>query len=323
MFAFAVYKFGAFLALSLSLPTARNLAHVVGRLMCFFQRRNRRYLLRNLEVAFGDERSPRELKLLRRKIFENFAVFVTDFLRMPLVNRDNLDDYLTKGSRETVERLGAYASPDTPTISTTAHVGNWEMGAAAVGLLAGPLAVLVDVHPSTLVTRFFDGRRADKGIDVVPVSAPHRCFRSLKRGDLVVLVGDRSATGQGIRVPFFGREALMPDGYAVLARRFGATVVPTFMVMTPEGKHEFILDEPIVPRVTDDFDADVRDCVERAVAVLERYVRRYAEQWYVFSPIWDTDGAVEEDRQLLRRMRRATDENSRRHTLQEPRERGR
>jgi len=60
MFAFAVYKFGAFLAQSLSLPTARNLAHVVGRLMCYFQRRNRRYLLRNLEVAFGDERSPRE-----------------------------------------------------------------------------------------------------------------------------------------------------------------------------------------------------------------------------------------------------------------------
>lgn len=315
MFAVAVYNLGALLAQSLSLPTARNVAHVVGKLMCFFQRRNRRYLLRNLEVAFGEDRSPRELKLLRRKIFENFAVFVTDFLRMPLVNRDNLDDYLTEGSRETVERLGAYASPETPTISTTAHVGNWEMGAAAVGLLAGPLAVLVDVHPSTLVTRFFDGRRADKGIDVVPISAPHRCFRSLKRGHLVVLVGDRSPTGQGIRVPFFGREALMPDGYAVLARRFGASIVPTFMVMTPEGKHEFILDDPIVPRVTDDFDADVRDTVERALTVLERYVRRYAEQWYVFSPIWNTDGTAQEDRQLLRRMRKATGEDSRRHTM--------
>ncbi|MEA3409056.1 MAG: lysophospholipid acyltransferase family protein [Candidatus Eisenbacteria bacterium] len=323
MFAFAVYKLGAFLAQNLSLPTARKLAHVVGRLMCFFQRRNRRYLLRNLKVAFGDERSPQELKLLRRKIFENFAVFVTDFLRLPLFNRDNLDDYMTEGSREAIEKLGAYASPGTPAISTTAHVGNWEMGAAAVGLLAGPLVVLVDVHPSTLVTRFFDGRRADKGIDVVPVSAFHRCFRSLKRGHLVVIVGDRSTTGQGIRVPFFGREALVPDGYAVLARRFGARIIPTFMVMTPAGKHEFTLDDPIVPRVTDDVDADVRDTVERTVAVLERHIRRYPEQWYVFSPIWDTDAAVEKDRHQLRRMRRSTDENPRRHTLQESPERGR
>ncbi len=34
------------------------------------------------------------------------------------------------------------------------------------------------------------------------------------------------------------------------------------------------MDEPIKPRVTDDFDADVRDCVERSIRVLERYVRR-------------------------------------------------
>jgi len=303
MLAFAVYKLGALLAQSLSLPTARKLAHVVGRLMCFLQRRNRRHLLRNLEVAFGDERTPRELKLLRRAIFENFTVFVTDFLRMPLFTRDNLDDYLTEGSQAEVERLGTYASVETPAITMTAHVGNWEMGAAATGMLSGPLSVLVDVHSTTLVTGFFDERRADKGIDVVPVSAFHRCFRAMKRGHLVAMVGDRSVTGQGIRVPYFGREAQMPDGYAVLARRFGAAIVPTFCVMTPEGKHEFITDEPIVPRVTDDIEADVRDCVERCIKVLERYVRRYPEQWYVFAPVWDREPSASADRQQLRKIR--------------------
>jgi KDO2-lipid IV(A) lauroyltransferase len=95
----------------------------------------------------------------------------------------------------------------------------------------------------------------------------------------------------------------MPDGYAVLARRFGATIVPTFLVMTPEGKYKFMIDEPIRPRVTDDFDADVRDCVERSIRVLERYVRRYAEQWYVFRPVWPQDGVAVRDRQYLRRLR--------------------
>ena len=303
MFAFAVYKLGAFLAQSLSLPTARKLAYVVGRLMCFFQRRNRRYLLRNLEVAFGDERSPRELKLLRRKIFENFAVFVTDFLRMPLVNRENLGDYVTAEGLETVRRLGALASAETPTMITSAHVGNWEMAAAATGLLAGPVSILVDVHSNPLVTSFFDGRRADKGIDVVPVSAFHRSFRDLKRGHLVAVVGDRPTTGQGIMLSYFGRRALIPDGHALLARRLGARLVPTFAVMGPDGKYEFLTEEPIRPRVTDDVEADVRDCAQRCLAVFERYVRRYPEQWYVFSPIWDTDGAVSMDRQHLRRMR--------------------
>ena len=311
MVAFVVYKLGALLAKSLSLPTARKLAHVVGRLMCFVQRRNRRNLLRNLEVAFGGERTPRELRRLRREIFSNFSIFVTEFLRMPLVTRDNLGDHLTEDSFEAMQRLASHAGPDTPAISTTAHLGNWELGAAAMGLLAGPISVLVDAHPSGRVTRFFDGRRADKGIDVVPVTSFHKCFRSLKRGHLVAIVGDRPVTGQGIRVSYFGREALMPDGHAALARRFNAVIVPTFMLMTESGKYRFVVDDPVTPRVTDDFEADVRDTVDRLARIYERYVREHPEQWYVFRSIWGQDSAQRHDRQKLRRMRTLTERSGR------------
>ncbi len=303
MFAVAIYKLGALLAQSLSLPTAHKVSHVVGRLTCFLQRRNRRILLRNLEVAFGDEQSAADLKRLRREIFKGFTVFVTDFLRMPLVDQDNLSDYITAEGLENIRQLRLLASAETPTILTTAHLGNWELTAAATGLLAGPVSVLVDVHSNPHVTRFFDERRADKGVDVVQVSAFHKCFRALKKGHLVAIVGDRPVTGQGIMAPYFGRQALMPDGYAVLARRLGARIVPIFLVKMPDGKHDFLTEKPIQPRVTDDVEADVRDTVQRCVAVFESYVRRYPKQWYVFHPIWDTDGGTHRDRQHVRRMR--------------------
>jgi KDO2-lipid IV(A) lauroyltransferase len=303
MVAFVIYKLGALLAQSLSLPTARKVAHVVGRLMCFVQRRNRRNLLRNLEVAFGNERSRRELKRLRRAIFSNFAVFVAEFLRMPLVTRDNVVEYLRPGGTESFDRLASYASKQTPAIAVTAHLGNWEFGAATMGLLAGPITILVDAHPSNRVTRFFDSRRVDKGVDVVPVTAFHRCFRSLKKGHLVAIVGDRPVTGQGIRVSYFGREALMPDGHAALARRFKARLVPCFLVMRDDGLYDFHVEEPVTPRVTDDFEADVRDTVERLARLYEGFVRRFPEQWYVFRPIWEREGEAKVDRSELREMR--------------------
>jgi KDO2-lipid IV(A) lauroyltransferase len=272
--------------------------------MCYFQRRNRRMLLRNLEVVFGDELSKRELKRLRLRIFQNFAVFVTDFLRLPLVTRENIGDLLTEESLDAVRRLGNMATPETPTISTTAHIGNWELGAVATGLFAGPISVLVDVHPSRLVTQFFDGRRADKGIDVVQVSEFHKSFRALKRGHLVAIVGDRPTTGHGIMAEFFGRKALMPDGHAALARRLGARLAPTFLVMGPDGRYEFLVEEPIEPRVTEDEEADVRDLVRRCLAVFEHRIREYPDQWYAFRPIWNDAGREVEDRRQ-RRSRRA------------------
>jgi lauroyl/myristoyl acyltransferase len=305
MFAFLIYKLGAFLAKSTSLPTARRSATVVGRLMCFLQRRNRRILLRNLEVAFGSELSRAELKRLRRRIFQNFAVFVIDFLRLPLVNTGNIKDFLTEGSLEGMSRLSRLAGPESRVITTTPHLGNWELGAAVTGLLSGPVYVLVDAHPSPFVTSFFNDRRADKGLRVVPVTSFHLCFRAIKEGTLVAIVGDRPVTGQGIRVNYFGREALMPDGYALLARRFGASIVPAFLVMSESGKYRFLMDDPIRPNVTDDPAADVRDCVQRVAAVFERYIREYPDQWYVFRPIWDGPATAAQDRQRWRILRRS------------------
>jgi KDO2-lipid IV(A) lauroyltransferase len=286
MFAYFLYKFGAFLVQRLSLPTARKVAAVVGRFMCLVQRRNRRHLLVNLRTAFGGELSERELRLLRRRIYENFSKMVTEFLWMPKISRENLTEIMTEQSLENYRVLGETAG-DTGVISTTAHVGNWELGAAGVALMGYDLTALVDFHPSPLVTAFFDQRREDKGVEVVPVTAFHRCFRALKRGRVTAIVGDRPTTGQGIRATFFGKDALVPIGHTLLARRLGVKIIPTFLVVGEDGRYELLLDEPIVPNVTDDEEADVRECTDRCLRVFERYISTYRDQWYVFRPIWD------------------------------------
>ncbi len=291
MFAYNLYRLGAFLALRLSLPTARRIAAAVGRLSCALQRRNRRHLYRNLGTAFGDTMSVRSLRRLRLSIYANFAVFVIDFLKFPQITRANLAEWLTDRSFERLAVLGEMAKKG-PVIVFTAHLGNWELGAAAMALMGYPTTVLADFHPSQQVTAFFNGRRESKGCRVVPVDSFHKCFRTLKTGGLVAIVGDRPVTGRGIEARFLGRTTLVPDGHAVLARRLGATIVPCFLLMTRGGRYDLIVEEPIVPRVTADEKADERDCVERCLAAVERHVRAHPEQWYVFRPVWPERGGT-------------------------------
>lgn len=300
MFAYALYKFGAFLARWLPLPIARRLAAAVGRLTSVFQRRNRRSLYRNLEVAFGGEKSPRELRKLRSDIYGNFASFVLEFLWLPMLNRETVAGILAPESFDSYAYMRKLAEERGPVIFLTGHLGNWELAAAAGSIAGLPLTVLVEAHPSPKVTQFFNERRERKGVKLISVSEFQKCFRALHSKQSLAIAGDRPVTGQGIRVSYFGKPALVPDGHAVLARRFGAIILPGFMVRREDGKYEYVLDKIIEPRVTDDVDADVRDCVERCLRVFERHIRRCPEQWYVFRPIWENTHA---DRLRLREER--------------------
>jgi len=300
MFAYAIYKLGAFLAMRLELPTARRHAAAVGRFIAIFQRRNRATLYRNLKVAFGHRMSERELRRLRSRIYGNFGAFVLEFLWLPKFTRANVAEMITPKSVETYGRIKRIAEERGPVIFLTAHLGNWEMAAVTGSLMGLPLTVLVDAHPSPLVTRFFNERRVHKGLRLVSVTEFQKCFRALHQKRLLAIAGDRAVTGQGIRMEYFGKRALVPDGHAVLARRFHVPILPGFFVRQADGRYECVIDEMIEPRITDDFDADVRDCVGQCLRVFERHIRKHPDQWYVFRPIWEN---VREDRLRLREER--------------------
>ncbi len=228
---------------------------------------------------------------------------MADYLWLPRINRDNIVELLTPESLDRYADLRRLSEERGPLIYLTAHLGNWELAGVAASLLEMPLTVLVDAHPSPLVTRFFDARRQEKGITVVPVTAFQKCFRAIRRNELVAIVGDRPVTGQGILATFFGKPALVPDGHVLLARKLGASIVPGFLVMKEDGRYDLIVEDIIEPAVTDDEEADVRECVERCLAIFERYIRRYPEQWYVFRPIWSARDQRQADRLEARRER--------------------
>ena len=114
------------------------------------------------------------------------------------------------------------------------------------------------------------------------------CARLISEGQLVGMQMDRHAGGAYVMVDFFGTPAPFPTAPASLARATGAPLMQVFIIAEGDRRLcQFYVEEPIcVPR-TRDREADVAEATRRLVAVYERYVRRYPEQWFNFFDFWE------------------------------------
>ncbi len=173
----------------------------------------------------------------------------------------------------------------------TAHLGNWEVGGLMLAEVKQPIHVVLvpDIFPGVeRERRRLHARcgvteiRVDRSI--VPTLA---VLRVLERNGIVAMQGDRDFDNTGVPAPFFGREAYFPRGPLRVAMASGAVALPAFIVRVPDGRYRAVVEEPLEIETGGDRDAAFRKNLERYVAILERYVREYPEQWYCFYPFWD------------------------------------
>jgi KDO2-lipid IV(A) lauroyltransferase len=135
------------------------------------------------------------------------------------------------------------------------------------------------------VQRAVNRARAGMGLQLVRTDTPLGVVRALRAHKVFGILADRAITGVGVRVPFFGREALLPSAHVVLALRTGAPLIPAFSGRE-HGQLTASFEPPLELTSSGDREADVREGVRRWANVLERYVRRAPEQWTVFEPVW-------------------------------------
>ncbi|MEI6634093.1 MAG: lysophospholipid acyltransferase family protein [Chlamydiota bacterium] len=260
--------------------------------ICFvFDTAARRAVIANLAHVLShtgretqSRRGRRGIDRLARETFENFAVHIMDFLRVYRV-RDDIESGLLR--IEHFDRFAKEFARGRGLISVTAHVGNWEMGAAATAGMGLPLSAVTLKLPDGRIDRFFTKLRESGHIRPFPSGrAALGCFKVLAGKEMLAFVADRDIDGNGLRVKFFGEEVSIPRGPAEMAARTGAPIVPAFCVQEAGGHFRLVVEKPI--------DVDERlpvqekvEAITRAmVRVFEEYISRYPAQWFAFYKVW-------------------------------------
>ena len=249
----------------------------------FFAFRDRRFVKENLRVIFP-KKSNRELQQISRKIFRNFAKYLADFFRFEKLDRS----YIEKNIKlKNMHHFDAALASGKGVVVLTAHLGNWELGGVVIALLGYPFWAVALPHKNKKVNDFFDAQRNSKGVKVIAMGkAVRSCLAEIRKNHMVALVGDRDFTEKGIVINFFNKPTHFPEGPAALSLMTGASIVPGFMLRNPDDSFTLSIEKPIEFSPTGDKAKDLANLIKVYNKVIEEYVSRYPEQWYVFRRFW-------------------------------------
>lgn len=263
---------------------ARWLGGALGSFVGRVLRIRRRDVETNLRKAFPD-RDEAWRRRVARECYRHLGREGVAMLRLAQVDREGLI-----GRTEVVglDRVREALRRGRGAVIVTGHLGNWEVGGAAVAARGVDLSAVAIRQANPLFHRDLARTRERLGMRIVyKKDAPADVLRALRAGRAVALLADQNPIRGGIPVEFFGRPANTARGPAVLALRSDAPVFLGVALAEPgsEARYRVVLQEVPVRR-SGDLEDDVHELVQTYTRELEAWVRRHPEQYFWHHRRW-------------------------------------
>ena len=286
MFDFVVYllyRAGLAVVAALPLPFLFAFGQFLGVCAWMFSGKYRRLATRNLEIAFANEKSPRELRQLVRRHFRRLGANLLCSAKLTQMPPEKI---LERVEVENIESMTREFRAGVPVVLVLSHIGTWEVFAQLmpkfVGFVRG-----ASVYQG-LGNRFIDKHvrrtRSQTGLELFD---RHDGFEPvidlLRSGGGVGVLSDQHAGDHGVWTPFFGRLASTSPLPALLAKRTRAALIAAGVYTTGRARWRMVFTERF-----DETGASVAVLTSKINRVIEQQIRRAPEDWFWVHNRWKT-----------------------------------
>jgi KDO2-lipid IV(A) lauroyltransferase len=266
------------------------LGGTLGRLGYFPLRFRRELVEKHLRMAFPD----RDETWIRRTARAAYAHLGREAIATIRLARMTRDDVLAATTVIGLEDFRAALGQANGLVLASGHIGNHEIGAAALAARGIPLDLVVQRQANPLFDEALIESRKRLGLGVIDrFQATRLAIKSLRSGRAVAFAADQNAGKAGVFVPFFGRLASTHRGAALFAIKTGAPLFLGTSLRRGPG-YEVTLQRIDVPRegVLDDV---VYQLTLAFTKRLEAVVREAPEQYLWLHRRWKTRPPEETD----------------------------
>ncbi len=256
----------------------------IGRIAFAFNKKRRLIAYANLKAAFAKEKSPKELRAITKDVYVNLVQTFSEIASLTKVSKDYVNRYVEVVNMERIENA---AKSGRGTMLLTAHFGDWELSSLVSALRGFPITVLAREQKMKRLNELLNRLRESKGCKVVRKGmSTKNILRELYRKNMVGILSDQDAGKNGTFVNFFGRPTSAHIGPFKIAKHTDSIILPNFIVRTDGPFHKLYLEEYIDVRRSDGSERALIDGLQRYMALLEKYIRKYPAQWLWLHKRW-------------------------------------
>lgn len=277
---------------ALPLETSMRVGKALGRFLGSRFPKLQKTARRNLDIAFP-EMSAEEKDRIVIGTFESLGRhlgFVSHFRKFKLEDVHKVVEVVGKKHFDRAHAMGHGV------LFFTGHFGSWEVFNLLPPAFGFGMNILVRRIDNPLLEKYVDSFRTKFGsVTLDKTRSARQMFRVLENGELLGILADLNAQEkEGVFVDFFGVPASTTVSIAKLALKTKAVVLPAFAVWE-EAKQKYVvyLEPPVEYESGDDSDENVRELTQKITCVVEKYVRKYPEQWLWIHKRWNTRPAGE------------------------------
>jgi len=269
---------------ALPFGAAIALARIFGTAGYYCLPKKRRVAYGNIKTAFGGKRSPEEINRIVKRTFQGLACSFVEFLWLPKIKRLGSDRFVTQHG---MENIHAAVGRGKGVILLALHFGSWELANIVGSSWGYPYNMVANEQPKTLALSIVvnEYRRMTGAKLIAPGTAIRGVVKALHGNEIVTLVLDQGGK-HGVPMPFLGKTASMSTGAVRLALKYGAALVPAWIIRGPDGHHDLRFFPAMDLVVTGDMEQDVITNTRAAVKLIEALIDDYPDQYLWFYKVY-------------------------------------
>ncbi len=280
---YLLYRSGSAIASALPLPLLFVFGEFLGFCAWIILGNYRRLAQRNVGIAFGNEKSPRELRRLVRRHFQRLGANLLCSVKLTGMP---LEKMATRIEAENLDFIHRELRAGRPVVLILSHLANWELFAHILPKYIG--YVRNSTIYQRLGNRFIDEHvrrvRGRAGVEMFDRKEGFdKAIKLLRDGGAIGILSDQHAGDHGLWAPFFGRLASTSPLPALLAKRTRAALVGVAIYTDGRARWRIVISPAL-----ENNEESVGSLSAKTNQVIEQQIRRAPEDWFWVHNRWKT-----------------------------------